>query len=89
MAKSDTIREAANIASTYYTPGDGNGTQKDSLKKKVKMALMGRRYKTDTAKRILKKKKKMDESESYNTRMKSAALRQSISEEELRKLKGK
>ena len=92
MAKmtQDEMQKAARIASQYaYEPG--SATKKDSLKKKIAMAIKGKRYKTKAAKRILRKKKKLDEAsvESYATRMRSKELRRSMTEEELRKLKGK
>lgn len=61
MAKMS-FREALDVASEYYEPGAGKtkSKKKDSLRRKAKMAIMGKHYKTAAAKRAIKKKKELD-----------------------------
>jgi hypothetical protein len=62
MAKKMTeqeMRDAARTAVQYgYTPGEG--TKKEPLRRRIAMGIKGKHYKTEAAKRILKKKKELD-----------------------------
>ena len=85
----DKMREAAQISAMYsYTPGQV--APKEPLTRKAAMAIMGKHYKTDATKNILKKKKRLDaENESYATKQYSRALSRNISAEDINRLKGK
>ena len=90
MPKNIDYREVAQIASRY-APGEGSKTKskKTPLRRKVKMAVMGKRYKTEAAKRSLKKRKQLEGYTSKRTGDVQRRIGSALTPAELRKLRGK
>lgn len=88
------MRDAVRIATQYdYTPGQVSA--KEPLTKKIKMAIMGKSYKTDAAEKALRKRKEIerrDVEKGANPRTRSdiQTMRNAgMTEDEIRKLRGK